>query len=235
LIINIKKYKFPSMDEISKLLESQNEFSYLYFLISLFLTVIYSLIVRYCYENYGNALGSKIFISRIIVFLAITTFLVISVVKQSLALSLGLVGALSIIRFRTAIKEAEQIVYFLVLTSISIACAANSFLFPVVLVLFIFAYTAFNSNQRNKKVYSVNDQIIIKSKDISNHVVERLVDLLNSKGITVNIQSINKQEDSVVVVLKLSDFNLESMTYIEEFLKESKVLKPEIQFFSSSE
>ena len=49
------------------------------------------------------------------------------------------------------------------------------------------------------------------------------------------MQSINKQEDSTVIVLKLSDFNLESMTYIEEFLKDSKILKPEIQFFSSSE
>lgn len=205
------------------------------FIIGFLLTVILSLILKYIYLKYSNSVSNKSLIANIFPIFSVAIFLIVITIKSSLVLSLGLVGALSIIRFRTAIKEAEQIVYFLVLTSISIACAANSFFFPVVLVLFIFAYTAFNSNQRNKKVYSVNDQIIIKSKDISNHVVQRLVDLLNSKGITVNIQSINKQEDSVVVVLKLSDFNLESMTYIEEFLKESKILKPEIQFFSSSE
>ena len=43
--------------------------------------------------------------------LSITTFLVISVVKSSLALSLGLVGALSVIRFRTPIKEPEELSY----------------------------------------------------------------------------------------------------------------------------
>jgi len=40
-----------------------------------------------------------------------TTMLVISIVKSSLALSLGLVGALSIVRFRSAIKEPEELVY----------------------------------------------------------------------------------------------------------------------------
>ena len=42
--------------------------------------------------------------------ICLTTLLVISVVKSSLALSLGLVGALSIVRFRTPIKEPEELV-----------------------------------------------------------------------------------------------------------------------------
>ena len=43
--------------------------------------------------------------------LGITTTIVITIVKSSLALSLGLVGALSIVRFRAAIKEPEELVY----------------------------------------------------------------------------------------------------------------------------
>ena len=39
--------------------------------------------------------------------LSLITFLVILIVKSSLALSLGPVGALSIVRFRTPIKEPE--------------------------------------------------------------------------------------------------------------------------------
>ena len=39
-----------------------------------------------------------------------TTMVIISIVKSSLALSLGLVGALSIVRFRAAIKEPEELV-----------------------------------------------------------------------------------------------------------------------------
>ena len=41
--------------------------------------------------------------------ISLTTMFVIAVIKQSLALSLGLVGALSIIRFRTAIKDPEEL------------------------------------------------------------------------------------------------------------------------------
>ena len=37
--------------------------------------------------------------------------LIITVVKTSLALSLGLVGALSIVRFRSAIKDPEELLY----------------------------------------------------------------------------------------------------------------------------
>ena len=41
-----------------------------------------------------------------------TTMVVITIVKSSLALSLGLVGALSIVRFRAAIKEPEELAFY---------------------------------------------------------------------------------------------------------------------------
>ena len=47
------------------------------------------------------------------ILLGIATCIVITIVKNSLALSLGLVGALSIVRFRAAIKEPEELVYLL--------------------------------------------------------------------------------------------------------------------------
>ncbi len=56
-----------------------------------------------------NARAKKRFLRRdlglVLPVICLTTLLVISVVKSSLALSLGLVGALSIVRFRTPIKE----------------------------------------------------------------------------------------------------------------------------------
>ena len=55
----------------------------------------------------------------------IAIFFIVSVIKSSIALSLGLVGALSIIRFRTAIKEPGQLITLLILTSLSISVAAE--------------------------------------------------------------------------------------------------------------
>ena len=51
--------------------------------------------------------------------------LIISIVKSSLALSLGLVGALSIIRFRAAIKEPEELTYLFLSIAIGLGFGAN--------------------------------------------------------------------------------------------------------------
>tara|TARA_B100000959_G_scaffold272031_1_gene320892 strand:+ start:91 stop:627 length:537 start_codon:yes stop_codon:yes gene_type:complete len=52
---------------------------------------------------------------------------VIAVVKSSLALSLGLVGALSIVRFRAAIKDPEELVYLFLCIGIGLALGATDF------------------------------------------------------------------------------------------------------------
>ena len=92
---------------------------------------------------------------------AVSIFLIVITIKSSIVLSLGLVGALSIIRFRTAIKEAEQIVYFLILTGVSIATAANSYLFPIIFVFFVFVYNFYLNNNKENIIHSVNDQLVI--------------------------------------------------------------------------
>ncbi|HED64680.1 MAG TPA: DUF4956 domain-containing protein [Planctomycetes bacterium] len=68
-------------------------------------------ILSWHYLRFAPVLSNKRKFARVFVTLAATTMLVITVVKTSLALSLGLVGALSIIRFRTPIKEPEELVY----------------------------------------------------------------------------------------------------------------------------
>ena len=69
-----------------------------------------SFVVRGLYIKNSYSLTSKMHIASVIPILAGVIFLVIVIVKSSLALSLGLVGALSIVRFRTPIKEPEELV-----------------------------------------------------------------------------------------------------------------------------
>ena len=70
-----------------------------------------SFIVRSFYIKRSFTLVGKTNIGSVLPILSGVVFLVIMVVKSSLALSLGLVGALSIVRFRTPIKEPEELVY----------------------------------------------------------------------------------------------------------------------------
>ena len=80
-------------------------------LYSFFVCVLMSFIIRDFYIRRSFSLTGKQHIGSIIPILSTVVFLVIVVVKSSLALSLGLVGALSIVRFRTPIKEPEELVY----------------------------------------------------------------------------------------------------------------------------
>ena len=79
------------------------------FLINLIIAGILAFLLSYTYINYGTALSNRKMFARNFVLMAMTTMFIITVVKSSLALSLGLVGALSIVRFRTAIKEPEEL------------------------------------------------------------------------------------------------------------------------------
>ena len=67
--------------------------------------------------------------------LATTTTLVIMIVKSSLALALGLVGALSIVRFRAAIKEPEELSFLFISIAIGLGFGAGQW--KVTIIAFI--------------------------------------------------------------------------------------------------
>jgi len=81
------------------------------FIFDLILAALLSYIISVVYIKFGSSLSNRSILAKNFMLLAITTTLVIAIVKSSLALSLGLVGALSIVRFRAAIKEPEELMY----------------------------------------------------------------------------------------------------------------------------
>ena len=77
------------------------------------------------YARFGRTLTNRVALARILPFIALVTALVIFIVKSSLALSLGLVGALSIVRFRTPIKEPEELTYLFMSIAIGLGLGAE--------------------------------------------------------------------------------------------------------------
>lgn len=106
------------------------------------------------YIRYGNSVANRKVFARNFVVLALTTMFIISVVKSSLALSLGLVGALSIVRFRTAIKEPEELSYLFLTIAIGLGCGAG------LTILTIIAFGGFITVIwfKNKKQKAVENQ-----------------------------------------------------------------------------
>jgi asparagine N-glycosylation enzyme membrane subunit Stt3 len=106
-------------------------------LFSFLMCILMAFIVRDFYIKRSFSLTGKMHIGSIIPVLSAVVFLVIIVVKSSLALSLGLVGALSIVRFRTPIKEPEELVYLFLAIAIGLGYAAGQILMTTILVLSI--------------------------------------------------------------------------------------------------
>jgi len=95
-----------------------------------------SLIVAWYYIKFGNSLSNRLHFGAILPVLSLITLLVISIVKSSLALSLGLVGALSIVRFRTAIKDPEELIFLFLAIAIGLGFGADQRV-PTLLALLV--------------------------------------------------------------------------------------------------
>ena len=95
------------------------------FSINLVLTALLAFLLGRFYVRYGTSLSNRKQFSGNFVLIAMTTMLIISIVKASLALSLGLVGALSIVRFRSAIKEPEELAYLFLLIAVGLGFGAD--------------------------------------------------------------------------------------------------------------
>jgi hypothetical protein len=102
--------------------------------INLILSVVLAFILSRVYVHWGSALSNRRRFAANFILITITTTFIILIVRSSIALSLGLVGALSIVRFRAAIKEPEELAYIFFAISIGIGLGDNQRLITVLAV-----------------------------------------------------------------------------------------------------
>jgi hypothetical protein len=95
------------------------------FAVNLVLAALYSFILSRVYVFWGSSLSNRRKFAANFMLVTVTTTFIILVVRSSVALSLGLVGALSIIRFRTAVKEPEELAYLFFAISLGIGLGDN--------------------------------------------------------------------------------------------------------------
>lgn len=89
-------------------------------------------VIGYHFRKYSSAFCNRQDFSRLFPLLMLSVILIITVVKASLALALGLVGALSIVRFRTPIKEPEELIYLFLNIGLAVALGAGQTLAALV-------------------------------------------------------------------------------------------------------
>ena len=126
--------------------------------VSLVASFAASVLYRFFYEN--RATGSQVHRSFPLLGISVTTLFI--AVQLSLPLSLGLLGALSIIRFRTPIKEPEEVGFIMLVIASSIVCATLNFQYLI--FLFVGAVTALMIQRHSNFVrHRFEDGIMIVS------------------------------------------------------------------------
>lgn len=124
------------------------EFDPAAFAISLAIGIPLALILTWHHRRFAAVVSNRAEVRAAIPFILLTTILIISVVKSSLALSLGLVGALSIVRFRTPLKEPEELAYIFLALAIGLALGANQIVATLIAVPVILGFLAFAKTWR---------------------------------------------------------------------------------------
>jgi len=161
------------------------------FMVQLILTVILSLLIGFFYIKYGNSLSNRKALSRVLVLVSLTTMIIITIVKGSLALSLGLVGALSIVRFRTAIKEPEELAYFFMVISIGLGIGAGQLLVTIIGTLFLSLVIVFINRQKTTEVLQ---NLIIRFRQQEENDLEKAIELLKKHATQLELRRLDEDD-----------------------------------------
>ncbi|MBT8232580.1 MAG: DUF4956 domain-containing protein [Saprospiraceae bacterium] len=137
-----------------------NTVNILDFIINMVIATILSLIIKWFYIKFGKSFSNREKFAIIFVPMALATLLIITVVQASIALSLGLVGALSIVRFRAAIKEPEELTYIFLIIGVGLTCGANKPILAILAILIILPLIYFNTSIGAKSFESKNKMLI---------------------------------------------------------------------------
>ena len=184
---------------LSQNISWQND--YISIMVDFILCVVMSFILRNFYIRRSFSLTGKMHIGSIIPILATVVFLVILVVKSSLALSLGLVGALSIVRFRTPIKEPEELVYLFLAIAIGLGYAAGQTLLTSVIFLSILIISYFWLSNQNNKVIEYNLVISWGDKELT---FEKMTNIISNSVDSIKLIRLEYGENTNTAVLMIA-------------------------------
>ncbi len=115
---------------------------------NLIISFFYGLLISYVYKktHKGMSYSQSFMITNI--FLSVIVCMVIMVIGNSISRAFALVGALSIIRFRTVIKDTKDIVYIFWSLAAGMACGTGSYFLALAsaVLITIIAYILFKTN-----------------------------------------------------------------------------------------
>ena len=197
-------------------------------LLACFIGMFIAIILKLIYDKYEIVSQFNRSLSNNFIPLTLITIFIISVVKSSLALSLGLVGALSIVRFRTAIKDPTELVYLFFCIAIGLGLGADQVFYTIfisftIILILILRKVFF----KRKNVITNNMFLEIEMENYKNNISIMMKEL-NKYASYVSLTRHDYEADKDIVSLKIN-FN---STYSIDQLKSSDWFKNNVNTFS---
>ena len=181
----------------SSFLESVSEFSILDTLLGMVFALVIGLFIFLIYRKTLTGVMYSSGLALTLVGLSLVTTLVIMAVTSNVVLSLGMVGALSIVRFRAAIKEPVEIVFLFWSLAAGIVIGAGMIPLAVTgsviigVILLLFANRKIRNNPyilvlncQNEEVETAVSDIL--DKNVEHHVVKTKT--INESGIELTVE-----------------------------------------------
>ena len=200
----------------SSFVQNLTSISYLDMVIALAISFVIGLFIMQVYKKtFKGVMYSESFSISLLALCLITTLIILAV-TSNVVLSLGMVGALSIVRFRSAIKEPIDIAYLFWAICVGIVVGAGliplavlgSIFIGIVMVLFVNRKTVKSPyilvlNCTNDD--AENNALMILSKNVEKYNVKsKTVSHVNGIEVTIEISLKNKSTDFVNVISKVN-------------------------------
>ena len=191
--------------------------------INLGIGVFLSLLLRWHFKYFGSTLSNRDEFSQVCPFILLTTILIITVVKSSLALSLGLVGALSIVRFRTPIKEPEELAYLFIAIAMGLGLGADQRIPTLVagpLILLVMAVFKWNRKESKKKnlYLSLDWEVTVKE---SAGLLSRFTDVIKNHVLISDLRRIDVREAGLEATFFIDVQNPDNLSALIDDLQKS--------------
>jgi hypothetical protein len=193
--------------------------------LSLGIAALLGVILGQVYIHFGHSLSNRRQFARNFLVLVVTTTLIISIVRSSMALSLGLVGALSIVRFRAAIKEPEELAFLFLAISAGLGLGAGQALVTIVALAVILGLIIvrglFREGPNQPNLY-----LTVTTPAAANLGAERILQALAGVGAAASLKRFERTPELLEAAFQV---NFKEVAHLEKFTEQLRELSPDVK------
>ncbi|MBT6608722.1 MAG: DUF4956 domain-containing protein [Rhodospirillaceae bacterium] len=174
-----------------------------FLVLNLFVGLVLAFSLDGFYRRFSTTISNRHSMIFVFYFVILATTLIIMIVKTSIALSLGLVGALSIVRFRTPIREPEDLGFLFLAVAAGVGLGANQTIAVVIafaLILVILAGVFWFRTHQMGRQSGVFVNVVIPFEDAPGSELDKLSNEISSIGRNVEVRRVEINEKRITAV-----------------------------------